>query len=76
MKLFLVGNFHLLTVISLVVSIQIRGIVMKIIQVRAESRWRYTLECLARNYHEDIFNICGHEVYPVDFIEFLKGSFG
>ncbi|CAJ0958085.1 unnamed protein product, partial [Mesorhabditis belari] len=36
---------------------------LRLLEVRSESRWRYTLECLARNYHDDIFSICGHEVH-------------
>ncbi|CAJ0573357.1 unnamed protein product, partial [Mesorhabditis spiculigera] len=35
---------------------------LNLLEVRAESRWATTLECLARNYHQDIFSICGQEI--------------
>ncbi|CAJ0569277.1 unnamed protein product, partial [Mesorhabditis spiculigera] len=36
---------------------------LNLLEVRAESRWATTLECLARNYHQDIFSICGQEFF-------------
>ncbi|CAJ0961111.1 unnamed protein product, partial [Mesorhabditis belari] len=35
---------------------------LQLLEVRAESRWSNALECLAKNFHAEIFTVCGREV--------------